>query len=931
MPDELTRVDDWQFGARGAEEHSRDGAALAQSLATLGSSLWSGKAFTAVASGEESERHLEESARQAVRLRFLLVILVLSLVLLAAFSAYRYLELENRLAARVPENTIWSAAQTEIELYRLLNALDDFSHDGRTGDRDRLQLQFEILGSRADLYRDGVLREVAMANPDSRAIIGDFLATLTRIEPRIAALKVDDRQEAEGLRRELARFSQPLRRVGLMSLEADRQEREIFNASQTQMRNQLILFGVGAVIATLLLFAFFGRSEWIARLGLANMLKARAEADAARRQLAEAIENISEGFVMYDAEDRLVLCNSKYREIYALSAPAMVPGATFTEILRYGARRGQYEGALEDAEAWIANRLEQRKRMVPYEQALNDERWLMVSDRRTADGGLVGIRTDITELKRREVELAEAKERGEKQAAQMRELATEAQRANRMKSEFLAMISHEIRTPMNAIIGLSDLLAETRLDANQARFLRNITDSGVRLLGVIDDILDFSQIEAGKLQLNAAPFEPRETLRAATDLMRVLADGKGLRLTTSVDPNLPQVLIGDAGRVHQVLVNLLGNAVKYTRQGEVHAAITVASRDAHSARVVLSVADTGPGIGPELRERLFKPFERGEDARSGPQSGTGLGLALTKRLVDLMNGTIEVESEPGAGSLFRVTVTLSIGEAPEVDAGATRQRGSGLPGLDILVAEDMIANQMVVREMLERRHHRVTIVDDGAQAVARAAKVRYDFILLDLQMPVMDGLSAVRAIRASVGPNAHAPIMALSAQAQASDRETAAQAGFDGYLTKPLRVVDLDGIVDQIAARRQAAAQATPAALPVEETPAVVGIDRDALREMIDSLGQATFARLFGRFLDDVEKRLVALTEAVANDAGVEIAQITHSMAGLTSQFGLVDVAAKCAKVERMSDRIDQRVEAMTLVEETRIAVEHLRGIVSGA
>jgi signal transduction histidine kinase/ActR/RegA family two-component response regulator len=381
--------------------------------------------------------------------------------------------------------------------------------------------------------------------------------------------------------------------------------------------------------------------------------------------------------------------------------------------------------------------------------------------------------------------------------------AISAQEADRSKSSFLAMMSHEIRTPMNGVIGMTHLLNETPLSTAQREYVATILSSGESLLSIINDILDYSKIEAGRMELEHLPYSLRNCIAEVVRLLDFDARAKSVRLTHEIDPALPHLLYGDPNRVRQVLVNLVGNAVKFTPSGSVTVRVRMLGGDSASPRVEVAVIDTGIGIPPAQRERLFQPFEQGDSSATRRYGGTGLGLVICRRLVELMNGVMQVESAEGAGSTFTFALPLSVAlQSAPTDPVPSSRLDTGFAAkhpLEILVAEDNPVNRRVIQLMLERLGYHPRYAADGRQAVEQCFLHKPDLVLMDMQMPEMDGLTATGIIRRD--PAGHQPwIVALTADVLTTDRERALQGGMNDYLMKPIRVDRLCEVLERVRA-----------------------------------------------------------------------------------------------------------------------------------
>jgi len=505
--------------------------------------------------------------------------------------------------------------------------------------------------------------------------------------------------------------------------------------------------------------------------------------------------------------------------------------------------------------------------------------------------GVFAAARDVTEQKRVEVELKQAR--------------AVAESANRIKSDFLASMSHEIRTPMNAIMGIADLLAKTPLTPEQNKYVQIFRRAGDNLLNLINDILDLSKVEASQLELERTGFSLTDLLEKVTEIVSAPAEDKGLVLKCEIAPDVQIERIGDPTRLRQVLLNLVGNAIKFTESGEVTLSIDAGHQAASPNTLRFTITDTGIGIPKEILSRVFERFTQADSSTTRRFGGSGLGLTISKRLVELMGGQIWVESKVGVGSVFAFDAPLEIWT--EGSDGAAVPLGASvavaLRPLRILLAEDSPDNCTITLAYLEETPYQVDIAETGAIACAMFAAGNYDLVLMDRQMPVMDGLAATRSIRAWENDNGrpHTPIIALTASALSGDREKCLAAGCTAFLTKPIRQeVLLQAIKDN----------STPA--PVPQTPPS------------DPLNARLAARV-PKFLENRRRDIVTMVDALSRGDFEVVERLGHSMKGSGTSFGFQGITDIGAGLEKEAGSADTDA-AHRWVDELSRYLDHIAG-----
>jgi PAS domain S-box-containing protein len=522
-----------------------------------------------------------------------------------------------------------------------------------------------------------------------------------------------------------------------------------------------------------------------------------------------------------------------------------------------------------------------------------------LADQDARTTALIMFQEDVTERKRAEKELRAAKQ--------------EAESANNAKDEFLARMSHEIRTPMNAVIGMTHLLAETALGGEQREYVEIIRQSAESLLSVINDILDYSRIAARKLKLEILDFDLESLISGILDSMMLRGRIMGLDLAYLIDPSVPTQLRGDSGRLRQILVNLLGNAIKFTNSGSVLIRVFLATESDDHVTLRFNVSDTGIGIAEDRLGQLFQPFSQIDNSGTRYPGGSGLGLVICRQLAELMGGQIGVQSEEGAGSTFWFTAVFQRHAPGQESMGATgysattgtRHVKDSRRWARILIAEDNPVNRLVALKMLEKLGFRADTVDNGQEAVAALTRSSYDLVLMDVEMPVLDGLKATQMIRdPGVGvQNPNVPIIAMTAHAMKGARERCFKAGMDGYVTKPVNPEELRYTVERQLFGGSSGEMPAVGKRRASSTDPLV-FDRRYLLERLSG-DEELETELLSTFLHNVPENVESLRRALASDDPEEAGRVAHIIRASSVSIGACALSDVTLQIEKAATEQD--------------------------
>ena len=853
-----------------------------------------------------------------IRLAFAVVaVLLLSIVGFQCVSLHRSV-LELKAAAN--DNVQWGLMQVEAEHFRLAAAFKDLESDDPRS-VDAFRKRFDIYYSRVDLLRTGSeferVRSIPVLAGDLARISGSLQTIADMVDHgRLASL--GDRQTLK------AQIDTLWPEVNELVSEAN----GVYAQFSDQQRHALaqLLVMVGATLAVLL--ALLGTMIG-ALLNQTARLKSREEAlIESQARVAATIRSSLDAVIVSDAAGRILEWNHGAERCFGYRREEVI-GKRMWELIVPERFRAVHAGGVEahsgrSGPAMAGRRIETEAlhadgHEIPIELAIG----VATGTRQPI---FVAFVRDITERRRHEDELRAAVEL--------------AQSASRSKANFLAVMSHEMRTPLNGVIGTLDMLSRSDLQPEQRSLVDTAVQSGELLLAQINDVLDISKMDAGKLTLDNVPFDVHAMARTIVDIVATQARSAGDTVTLTISDTVPRRVTGDPIRLRQVMLNLVANAVKFTSHGTVAITLDAVADWPHKLTLGFAVRDTGIGIAEQRLGDLFQEFAMLDSSYSRRAAGTGLGLAICKRLIDAMGGRIGVSSREGAGSLFWFRVPLGVAAANEEESPTPASDAAPtMPPLapqKILLVEDNITNLMVAHRMLTAAGHKVITATDGYEALDAAGRQPFDLILMDISMPEMDGLEATRRIRMLPAPYGTPPIVAMTAHAIAGDRERFLAAGMSDYVTKPIRlgrlleairrVVGLQGPTDGGAGAEDGkTAQASP-------LPPV--LDAEVLDELERETSPDALLLVLPQFIDELASRAADVASAIAAHDGERLLRAAHALSGLGATVGArrlleatTGIEDRC-RTSRHEEAFAQASLLAALLEETRGAYQaHLNSL----
>jgi PAS domain S-box-containing protein len=839
----------------------------------------------------------------------LLTMIAVLFAALLALGWSTYLEL-GRQRESPTDSSQWSIFQASLEFNRLNNAFAQFRVEDNEESRNEFKKRFDIFYSRVGILNSSN----AFAEFRSKSYYVQATRILSDFTQQIAGLI--DRNEFDRLRKDpqvISDFEVVGRSVTTFVASAV-QTQAIWDVTARNHLERLLLAQLvttGLVLLSFLYFAFVVLQQ-------RNKAITREAEIRSREDLLRATVNSSlDGVLIADAKGVIVEINDAAAEMFGFAASAMegreMSGLIIPQRLRAAHQEGMARYGATGKAKVIGRRIE-----IDAMRQDGSEFPIELSISATGTGNAakyVAFMRDITDRRIQERSLQSAKERAED--------------ASRAKAQFLASISHEMRTPLTGILGALDLISETDLSEVQTKYVETANRSGHALLSVISDVLDISRLEAGKIELNLETLDINGIINDVLEIIGKLATDRGNAIQLDVDEAIPPLVNGDPARIRQVLLNLVTNAVKFTYEGSITVSLTCLANDGQIAEVEFAVRDTGQGISQVDKTKLFQSFSQLRSNVEHPLGGSGLGLAISSRLVEMMGGSIGVDSEVGKGSRFWFRLPLPISSQrsqPDDGTSAKDPQTPTLTPMAVLVIDDNETVRSIIAGLLASRGHSAETADGALKGLSMLLSSRFDAVILDISMPGMDGFEALRAIRKLPGTAGRTPVIALTAHALIEDRERCLAAGFDQFLTKPVRAEELARAI--ASATSAEAAESRVLLQPDEAEDTTPLFDLEELRQQFVSVSPSDLHRIVDRFGTELDQQLEFLKGDGNDMSPYHLRRIVHVLSGSASMIGAKRLAALAGQLDAHatgSEGIGVQTsvdELVALIVQTRKAVE---------
>jgi len=854
------------------------------------------------------------------------VLLVVSILVFADLA--KRVQQQNQVQ---DDDVVFVSSQLDYALQQFLIGLAQLNDEAISS--EALQLRFDLLWSRVLVSSNGATGRRIIARPGASETLDGLLQALKTEEQAVVSLLTEDKQEISRLFQHFSGFTKHVHEITVEVLEAKQKE---LQRRRTQFDNakltSLIIVSSALVCALVLLLLMLAESR-------------RANTFARRNlSLVAVSDHFGRGVVatkVNDGNHRIEFCNNVFASQVGLS-PDVLPGQDLASVLQ---SRSTQLGSLDlnnskMQQVEIQNGAEDNSSANTFSMLW---RYLQINPASDPNDHRVGLLIDISEQKRNEIELVKAKER--------------AEAGDRAKSDFLAIMSHEIRTPLNAIIGMIEILKNDKGTEQQDQFLDVAHDSSIDLLEIVNNILNFSKLETGDTEIETTNFELDTQLAKVCQLFRPAAEKKGLQLKYQTAADIPPVVNGHANVLRQLMFNLISNAVKFTREGQISIEAAMHER-AGLPMLQVQVIDTGPGIPENRIDNVFNPFYQADNDEGlySSGSGTGLGLAICQRLVDRVGGTISCSNRHLKGTIFQIQLPITeviVRDASMIGASVSEQVSTStnlerFVGLHVLVVEDSNANRLVASNLLESANLKVSLAENGQQAVDAVTRSAFDLVFMDMRMPVLDGFKATRSIRQLAVAWNQLPIVALTADAIGTERDVCIDAGMNDYICKPYTRDDLLATIDKyckiessadssrtvvkIGSTSQNSADIILSSL--QKTSNHQQFDLSVLEELVRQMPTETASSLIATFVDEADQRssrIQNLIESRRNgDLSVQktnkqLSEQVHSLKGEADTFGAVKLARIARDFETICAVNGTDTDYVDIVDRLSVAVTQIK------